>query len=62
MATLKTYSRKLEQTLYSLGVTYLSWDKDEDGMTYWTYRNDEKTAIIFRWFKEANENRRKAGW
>ena len=60
--TLKTYNRKLEQTLFALGVTFLSCDKDDEGMTYWTYRNDDKTAQIFRWFREATELRRKAGW
>lgn len=60
--TLKTYNRRLEQALFTLGVTFLSCDKDEDGMTYWTYTRTEKTVQIFAWFKEANENRRKAGW
>ena len=62
MATLKTYNRRLEQALFTLGVTFLSCDKDEDGMTYWTYTKNDKTEMIFGWFKEANENRRKAGW
>ena len=62
MATLKTYNRKLEQTLFNLGVTFLSCDKDDDGMTYWTYANNEKNKQIFDWFKEANVVRRKAGW
>ena len=62
MATLKTYNRRLEQALFTLGVHYLSCEKDEDNMTYWTYTANEKTETIFRWFKEANENRRKAGW
>ena len=62
MATLKTYNRKLEQALFTLGVTFLSCDKDEEGMTYWTYQRNSKTEQIFAWFKEANENRRKAGW
>ena len=62
MATLRTYNRKLEQTLFNLGVTFLSCDKDDEGMTYWTYSNNEKTATIFGWFKEATDKRRKAGW
>jgi len=62
MATLKTYNRKLEQTLFNLGVTFLSCDKDDEGMTYWTYVNNEKNNQIFGWFREATENRRKAGW
>ena len=60
--TIKTYNRRLEQALFALGVHYLSCDKDEEGMTYWTYRKDEKTEQIVKWFREANENRRKAGW
>ena len=60
--TLKTYNRRLEQALFTLGVTFLSCDKDEDGMTYWTYPKNDNTEMIFGWFKEANENRRKAGW
>jgi hypothetical protein len=62
MATLRTYNRKLEQTLFHLGVTFLSCDKDDEGMTYWTYPNNEKVKQIFDWFKEANTKRRKAGW
>ena len=59
---LKTYNRRLEQALFSLGVHFLSCDKDDEGMTYWTYQKNEKTETIFGWFREANENRRKAGW
>lgn len=62
MATIKIYNRKLEQVLYYLGITFLSCDKDDEGMTVWTYRNDEKTAQIVKMFKDATENRRKVGW
>lgn len=62
MATIKIYNRKLEQVLYYLGITFLSCDKDDEGMTVWTYRNDEKTAQIVQMFKDATENRRKVGW
>lgn len=62
MATIRIYNRRLEQALFSLGVTFLSCDKDDEGMTYWTYSSNEKTEQIIKWFKEANENRRKAGW
>lgn len=62
MATIKIYNRRLEQVLYYLGITFLSCDKDEEGMTVWTYRNDEKTAQIVQMFKDATESRRKAGW
>lgn len=62
MATLITRNRKLEQTLFNLGITWLSCDKDDEGMTVWTYFNTEKTRQIFEWFKEASAKRRKAGW
>ena len=62
MATIRTSNRKLEQVLWSLGVHHLSWEKDEDGMTVWVYPDNEKVRQIREWFREANENRRKAGW
>jgi len=62
MATIKVYNRRLEQVLYYLGITFLSCDKDDEGMTVWTYKNDEKTSQIVQMFKDATENRRKAGW
>lgn len=62
MATIKTRNRKLEQTLYALGEHHLSWEKDDDGMTVWTYKNTPKVQQICSWFKEAQEKREKAGW
>lgn len=62
MATLRTMNRKLEQTLFNLGVHHLSWEKNEDGMTVWIYPNTEKVRQIMEWFREANDNKRKAGW
>lgn len=62
MATVKVYNRKLEQTLYNLGIHYLSCDKDEEDMTVWTYTVTEKTMMIINMFKEATEKRRKMGW
>ena len=62
MATLRTMNRKLEQTLWSLGVHHLSWEKNEDGMTVWVYPNTEKVRQIMDWFREADDNKRKAGW
>ena len=62
MATLKTMNRKLEQTLYNLGVHHLSWEKNEDGMTVWIYPNNDKVRQIMEWFREANEQRAKGGW
>lgn len=62
MATFTTQNRKLEQTLWALGVHHLSWHKTEDGMTEWVYPNNEKVQKIVTWFREADESRRKAGW
>ena len=62
MATLKTMNRKLEQTLFNLGVHHLSWEKNEDGMTVWIYPNNDKVRQIMEWFREANEQRAKGGW
>jgi len=62
MATIKTMNRKLEQILFSLGVHHIGWEKTEDGMTVWVYPNTEKVRQIMDWFREANNNRRKAGW
>ena len=62
MATLRTMNRKLEQTLYALGVHHLSWEKNEDGMTVWIYPNNDKVRQIMEWFREANEQRAKGGW
>lgn len=57
-----TSNRKLENVLFALGVTALSWDKNEDGMTEWTYNNTEKVQQIVKWFREAMKNRERIGW
>lgn len=62
MATFTTVNRKLEQTLWALGVHHLSWHKNEDGMTEWVYPNNEKVRQIVAWFREANNMKRKAEW
>ena len=62
MATFKTQNRKLEQTLWALGVHHLSWHKTDDGMTEWVYHNTPKVQQIVEWFREANENKKKVGW
>ena len=61
-ATIKTTCRKLEQTLWALGVHHLSWEKDADGMTVWVYRNTPKVRQIIDWFREANKKREEGGW
>jgi len=62
MATIKVYNRKLEQALFYLGEHHLSCDKDDEGMTVWTYPNTEKIRQIVAWFKESAQNARKVGW
>lgn len=62
MATIRTMNRKLEQTLWALGVHHLSWEKDDDGMTVWIYPDNEKVRQIMTWFREANDMKRKVGW
>lgn len=59
---IKVYNRRLEQALFYLGVTYLSCDKNDEGMTVWTYPETEKVKQIIGWFKEATAYRQKAGW
>ena len=60
--TFKVYNRRLEQVLFYLGVDFLSCDKDDEGMTYWTYAKTQKTETIVNMFKDATEKRRKVGW
>ena len=60
--TITVYNRKLEQALFYLGVDHMSCDKDDEGMTFWTYPNTEKVRQIVSWFKESALNKRKAGW
>ena len=62
MATIRTRNRKLERVLFDLGVEFLDWEKDDDGMTVWIYPNTEKVRQIISWFKDANEKRTKGGW
>lgn len=57
-----TSNRKLENVLFALGVTSMSWDKNEDGMTEWTYNNTEKVQQIVKWFRENIKNRERMGW
>ena len=46
MATIETRNRKLEQTLFNLGVHHLSWKKDIDGYTVWVYPNNDSTCCM----------------
>lgn len=60
--TIRTRNRKLEQILFDLGVHHLDWEKDEEGLTVWIYPNTDKVQQIMRWFRDANDNRKKVGW
>lgn len=46
-----TKSRKLEQFFYAHGVTFLSCYKDDEGMTVWTYEDNEENRHIVDEFK-----------
>lgn len=46
-----TKSRKLEQFFYAHGVTFLSCHKDDEGMTVWTYEDNEENRRIVDEFK-----------
>ena len=49
--TITTKSRKLEQFFYAHGVTFLSCSKDDEGMTVWTYEDNEENRRIVEEFK-----------
>ena len=49
--TITTKSRKLEQFFYAHGVTFLSFHKDDEGMTVWTYEDNEENRRIVDEFK-----------
>ena len=46
-----TRSRKLEQFFYAHGIDFLSCDKDEEGMTIWTYEGTPENLRIVEVFK-----------
>ena len=58
--TIKTSNRKLENTLYNLGVQFASCDKNEDGMTVWTYIRNEKVDQIVKWFRDELQRRERS--
>ena len=51
MDTITTRSRKLEQFFYAHGIQFISCSKDEDGMTVWTYENNEENRKIVAAFR-----------
>ena len=46
-----TKSRRLEQFFYAHGIIFLSCSKDDEGMTVWTYENNEENRRIVDEFK-----------
>jgi len=48
-----TKSRRLEQFFYAHGVNFLSCEKDDEGMTVWTYEDNEENRHIVSEFKLA---------
>ncbi len=56
-----TKSRKLEQFLYAHGIDFISQDKDDEGMTIWTYEQTDEVMFIITEFKIALERRMKKG-
>lgn len=53
MDTITTRSRRLEQFFYAHGVNFLSCEKDDEGMTVWTYEDNEENRHIVSEFKLA---------
>ena len=49
--TITTKARRLEQFFFAHGIDYISVDKDEEGMTIWTYPRNEETVRIVEEFK-----------
>lgn len=61
-ATIKTANRKLENILWALGIHHLAWEKNEDNMTVWIYRDTPEVRMIRDMFFKAESDKRKAGW
>lgn len=59
--TFTTRNRKLEQFLYLHGIDYVSWDKDDDGMTVWTYKRTPEVEHIAEEFRIAAQRRELRG-
>lgn len=60
--TIKVYNRRLEQVLFWLGYEFLSCDKTEQGMTVWTYPNNEEVRGVVTRFNETYQKRKERGW
>jgi hypothetical protein len=53
MGNITTKSRRLEQFFYLHGVNFISYDKDDEGMTVWEYEDNEENRHIVSEFKTA---------
>lgn len=62
MATIKVYNRRLEQVLFWLGYEFIACGKTEQGMTVWTYPNNEEIAAIIDRFNETFRKRQERGF
>lgn len=61
MKTITTKNRKLEQFFYAHGVDFVSCEKDEDGMTVWSYELTPENEHIVAEFRAAMNRRMKKG-
>lgn len=50
-------SRKLEQFLYAHGIDFIACDKDDEGMTIWTYELTDEVSRVIKEFCTALERR-----
>ena len=53
-----TCNRKLEQFLYLHDIIFVSWRKNDDDMTEWTYKDTEELQRVVAEFKEIEQRRR----
>ena len=44
--TVKTTYRRLENILYTMGISYIETGKDWDGSTYWIYEDTAEVRLI----------------
>ena len=61
--TFRTTNRTIEQFLYLHGIQHVSQGKDEYGMTYWDYPNNEEVQHVVGEYREGvrrNEETRRA--
>lgn len=55
----ETTSRKLEQFLFMHDIRYISWRKDDDGMTVWCYTITPETMRVVEEYREIIRRRLK---